>query len=597
MPRLDPYARSIEAVVVQRFGAWVFVDPLSSTPNEPGGVDRRIAMLRALNAVVRYVRFLPSLVVLVASCTVPARAQTCGEQWLQGGAFTDVNGWVFATSMWDPDGIGPMTPKLVVGGRFTVAGNVPANRIAIFDPDTGMWSSLGSGVGGGYLDPSVTALAVLPNGDLIAGGWFITAGGLSANRIARWDGTSWSPLGSGLNAVVNTLKVLPNGDLIAGGNFTAAGGVAANNIARWDGTMWSPIAEGMNVGVFALAVLHNGDLIAGGEFGTAGGKLVYGVARWDGSSWSPLGSGMDSGVYALAVLPNGDLIAGGIFTTAGGVAAKCIARWNGSSWSPIGSGLNDGINDSYVDALAVLSNGDLIAGGNFTMAGNVTVDNIARWNGTSWSPLGSGIGGAYPYVRALAALPNDDLAAGGLFTTAGGTTSAYFARYSFTGTPTLSLQPEPQVIAADETLLLTATPTAGYSNISVQWRRNGTNIHDGQHGASSGGGAVTGAAHAMESPTNGVPAQLMLTGARPGDSGEYAAVFYNACGEVVSHTATVDVGLCPADFDHNGFVNGNDYDAFAELFDVADPGADFNHDGFINGNDYDEFADHFDVGC
>lgn len=54
---------------------------------------------------------------------------------------------------------------------------------------------------------------------------------------------------------------------------------------------------------------------------------------------------------------------------------------------------------------------------------------------------------------------------------------------------------------------------------------------------------------------------------------------------------------CPADFDHNGFVNGNDYDAFAELFDVADPAADFNGDGFVNGNDYDEFADHFDVGC
>ena len=54
---------------------------------------------------------------------------------------------------------------------------------------------------------------------------------------------------------------------------------------------------------------------------------------------------------------------------------------------------------------------------------------------------------------------------------------------------------------------------------------------------------------------------------------------------------------CPADFDHNGFVNGNDYDAFAELFDVADSAADFNGDGFVNGNDYDEFADAFDQGC
>ena len=54
---------------------------------------------------------------------------------------------------------------------------------------------------------------------------------------------------------------------------------------------------------------------------------------------------------------------------------------------------------------------------------------------------------------------------------------------------------------------------------------------------------------------------------------------------------------CPADFNNDGFVNGDDYDGFASLFDVADPGADFNNDGFVNGNDYDAFASHFDAGC
>ncbi|MBL8761981.1 MAG: PQQ-binding-like beta-propeller repeat protein, partial [Phycisphaerae bacterium] len=54
---------------------------------------------------------------------------------------------------------------------------------------------------------------------------------------------------------------------------------------------------------------------------------------------------------------------------------------------------------------------------------------------------------------------------------------------------------------------------------------------------------------------------------------------------------------CPADFNHDGFVNGDDYDAFAEVFDAADPAADLNHDGFVNGDDYDLFAEHFDAGC
>ncbi|MBL8759871.1 MAG: S8 family serine peptidase [Phycisphaerae bacterium] len=55
--------------------------------------------------------------------------------------------------------------------------------------------------------------------------------------------------------------------------------------------------------------------------------------------------------------------------------------------------------------------------------------------------------------------------------------------------------------------------------------------------------------------------------------------------------------LCLADYNGDGFVNGNDYDAFADDFDVADPAADLNNDGFVNGNDYDLFAEHFDVGC
>ncbi|HQL55223.1 MAG TPA: hypothetical protein PLQ87_10995, partial [Phycisphaerae bacterium] len=58
--------------------------------------------------------------------------------------------------------------------------------------------------------------------------------------------------------------------------------------------------------------------------------------------WVPLGSGMGGSapfVYALTVY-NNDLIAGGLFTTAGGVACNRIARWNGSVWQALGSGMN-----------------------------------------------------------------------------------------------------------------------------------------------------------------------------------------------------------------------------------------------------------------
>lgn len=57
------------------------------------------------------------------------------------------------------------------------------------------------------------------------------------------------------------------------------------------------------------------------------------------------------------------------------------------------------------------------------------------------------------------------------------------------------------------------------------------------------------------------------------------------------------VHSCRADFNGDGFINGADYDAFAELFESGDAGADFNHDGFVNGDDYDAFAGVFEAGC
>ncbi len=65
----------------------------------------------------------------------------------------------------------------------------------------------------------------------------------------------------------------------------------------------------------------------------------------------------------------------------------------------------------------------------------------------------------------------------------------------------------------------------------------------------------------------------------------------------VDQVGSASIWHCPADIDHNGFVNGDDYDAFASAFESAHPSADFNADGFVNGDDYDAFAEHFELGC
>ncbi|MFN9971304.1 MAG: hypothetical protein ACK58T_15560, partial [Phycisphaerae bacterium] len=104
------------------------------------------------------------------------------------------------------------------------AGGVGANRIARVNPNTGLWSALGSGV----RDGAVFALAVLPDGDVIVSGQFSMANLLdNTNSIARYNPTTsvWSSLGSvaGNGNTVRALAILPMGDLIVGGNFSSAG--------------------------------------------------------------------------------------------------------------------------------------------------------------------------------------------------------------------------------------------------------------------------------------------------------------------------------------------------------------------------------------
>src|SRR5439155_16121734 len=261
--------------------------------------------------------------------------------------------------------------------------------VAKWDVSSG--GPLGGGVGAISLTaPSVNALGVL-GADLYAGGYFMTAtntGGAMVTTFftAKWNGSSWSPVGLGMGADAGqhpyayAMAVLGT-NLYVGGGFvraTNSGGapVTVNHIAKWDGTTWSALGSGLDNTVFAMAVLGT-NLYVGGGFtratNTGGGTVTANyVAKWDGSNWSALGPGTNDQVRALAV-SGSDLYAGGFFSTADdGSVGEHIAKWDGSSWSALGSGL-----DSVLLALTT-SGGDLYAGGLFGTAGGVEAAHIAR---------------------------------------------------------------------------------------------------------------------------------------------------------------------------------------------------------------------------
>lgn len=310
----------------------------------------------------------------------------------------------------------PSGGDMIVGGTFTTHSGTTIDRIARWDGAT--FQPLGPGLTG----TSVDALLPAANGDVIAGGLFLQAGATPLNHIGRWDGTAWSALGTGMDQQVLALCRLPNGDVVAGGKFTTAGGVVCSHVARWDGTSWSTMGVGFNGDVQALVVSSDGTLIAGGSFTNTGGVPCNRIARWNGNSWLQIGAGTNGDVYALAARPNGDVIVGGAFTTAGGLSVSHCARWTGVQWTTMNAASMD---TNPVRALFVMPDGDVLAGRGFGTPTAAPDDGIARWDGSTWGRVRTGLAGmgnVSAMVRAMALRADGALVVGGAFTLADGAT-------------------------------------------------------------------------------------------------------------------------------------------------------------------------------
>src|SRR5215510_168686 len=85
----------------------------------------------------------------------------------------------------------------------------------------------------------------------------------------------WNSLGTGVNSIVYAMYVdTPANNLYVGGWFTNAGGVFTSKIARWDGSNWFDLDTGVTIrsyGYVRTIIMYNGDLIVGGQFDSAGG--------------------------------------------------------------------------------------------------------------------------------------------------------------------------------------------------------------------------------------------------------------------------------------------------------------------------------------
>ncbi len=298
----------------------------------------------------------------------------------------------------------------VYAGGYEVSPTDGASPVLFAETSGAAWSSptpplVTINIGGGLYFGVIETMITMPDtGDVIAGGLFFFPNDTTTRQLARWDGFTWTPMmNETITDRVYALAVLPNGDLIAAGTLSLIGGApGTNNIVRWngddfyeDGTpIWERMGYGTNTNgkVETLQYMPStGELLVGGTFSSVGndapGDLpARGVARWNvaNEEWVAAGQGLSRGAQnghasAMTLDANGDVIVGGYFTSAGNttpgdVPANYIARWDGASWSTLGVGV-----DASVTSLATTADGTVVVGGSFTTAGGKISPHLARW--------------------------------------------------------------------------------------------------------------------------------------------------------------------------------------------------------------------------
>ncbi len=483
----------------------------------------------------------------------------CTPGWISGFGGTGLNGTGRAAA-------GTADGHVVVAGNFTVAGGTPVARIAHLNTATNVFTPLGTPTGS---TSTLEAVAVLPDGDILTGGNFSNLGGTTVNRIGRFDidTQTWSDINYGTQGgAVNAILVLPGGgQILAGGNIPRAQNRVVNHVARytfatgqWENVGSNMVSSGDLVLDFALA--PDGTVIVGGSFlsGGGGGVGALRIARYNPSNnaWSALGSGCNNVVEAVEVLDDGDVVAGGYFTSAGGVPCNRLARFDvdTGTWSALGGPPAPGF--SHVTDIVKLPSGELFIGGEFTVAGGVAATRVVICNPDTdtFTSIGSAGGSE---VEGLGLMTGGRVAVVGHMT-------GHIRGWSPGGTPP-SVDAPPQDVSVCGSPAQLTVSASGTPPLAYQWRFNGAPID-----------------------TAGNPSAATDTLTLPApegvDSGFYDVVVSNACDSVASPAAYLAVNS--ADFNGDGDV-GTDADIEAYFACLggnccaACGSADFNADGDV----------------
>jgi hypothetical protein len=251
------------------------------------------------------------------------------------------------------------------GGGFTNIQGKPIRYIAKWDGVN--WDSLPQ-------SPNATVSSlVVCNGKLYAFGSFNKIGTTSCNKMAVWDGTTWTPITFPFSNYGIADAVEYNGELYIGGNLF--NGASAGGLIKFDGTTWSVVGQGIqgnSAWVNALKVFNN-ELYIGGYFQKGAGNAGDFLMKWDGTNYKEVIGGLDGQIWNITAVPDG-LIATGCFSN----PYKYVLKISNSGIC----GYNDVFNNCVIGS--VYANNKLYFFGGFrTVNGDSTLGYINNVNYTT----------------------------------------------------------------------------------------------------------------------------------------------------------------------------------------------------------------------
>ncbi len=198
---------------------------------------------------------------------------------------------------------------------------------------------------------------------------------------------SFNP-GSGADTQIYTTSIQQDGKIIIGGRFNSYNGDTVNKIARLhpDGSLDTAFMNlGLNSTVWAIAIQPDGKIIIAGRF-TRYNNNVY-INRimrlnTDGSpdtTFNP-GTGFNDYVYALALQSDGKILAGGNFTAYNGISSPRLARLNADGSIDTTFNIGTGFDKTVEDIAIQPFDNKIVICGDFTNYKGVFAGRVIRLN-------------------------------------------------------------------------------------------------------------------------------------------------------------------------------------------------------------------------